>query len=796
MDHHCLRTFLVGDTAGVERPATELVVEAERQADQSSGFPDPPPPPIAANPTPGRPLRGLGSTIGSPLHHLAEMVRNIPTRGEANEASAQAATELEAQAGVVDGRSGRTRDRVARRLRLPAHLRGLGADHRSLHLARAAQVAAVAPHRSARCRTARSLPAGPPRKQAVGVLVGHTHFDHAVDAPAIARRDGCNSYGSESLLRLMALHGLAEQTVVVEPYATYELGPFEVSFTPSRHSKLILGARVPFDGELTCDHLDGLTPGAYRAARSGESRSGSRARRSTTRAAPTCSTTRCGRRRRRRHLPRRGGGPQLHRPLLGEDPAELDPELIVPTHYDDFFVPLGEGRSRSPTSAWPSSRVRSAPSAATPGSPHCPGSAATAAADRRAGIGASARIYGAMVTFSQGGNLGVGLSRSRPFCPVRRRDALSFLAPTPLPAGCSSSTNSIAPISLSRQQMRAAISPRCRCRSRTRAPTAQVARRSRTRAPPPQQAQHRPASPTSSKVASRPTSPPPGRPTGPAPRHPASASSSRDALKKPAVFPQLDQRQALRRDPRRRLLHLLGERRPLQAPQRAVHGRPLRPRSRRQLCELADLHPGLRQRQGPVRRLEREEGRLVQKAGPGRKHQLRLRGGRHGPQQRRTFRSRTRRLDRLRLQRAAGAVGATRLSAIRSTSSNTEYMWQCQDRFGGRDPGYRRPGPRADRDRLRHEERRQRRRLGDQRRTASSTRSPASATAGLTNHLYGPRFDKKADRMRKAAGRVKFRHQTASGIQAGIPAADLCTFPARAAPATQQGSPTKQGETS
>ncbi len=96
------------------------------------------------------------------------------------------------------------------------------------------------------------------------MLVGHTHFDHAVDAPAIARRFGCKAYGSDSLLRLMDLHGLAEQTVEVEPYRTYELGPFEVSFTPSVHSKLLLGLAVPYDGDLTCEHLDALTPGAYR----------------------------------------------------------------------------------------------------------------------------------------------------------------------------------------------------------------------------------------------------------------------------------------------------------------------------------------------------------------------------------------------------------------------------------------------------------------------------------------------------------------------------------------------------
>ncbi len=98
----------------------------------------------------------------------------------------------------------------------------------------------------------------------VGVLVGHTHFDHAVDAPAIAGRFGCDAYGSRSLVNLMALHGLAGQAVEVEPYRTYELGPFEVSFTPSVHSKLLLGLAVPYDGELSCEHLDSLSPGAYR----------------------------------------------------------------------------------------------------------------------------------------------------------------------------------------------------------------------------------------------------------------------------------------------------------------------------------------------------------------------------------------------------------------------------------------------------------------------------------------------------------------------------------------------------
>jgi hypothetical protein len=123
--------------------------------------------------------------------------------------------------------------------------------------------------------------------ETVGVLVGHTHFDHAVDAPAIARHFGCRAYGSRSLVNLMGLHGLAQQAVEVQPYRTYELGPFRVGFTPSVHSKLLLGLAVPYDGELSCETLDGLCPGAYRCGQVWGSRSRSPGCASTTRAAPT-----------------------------------------------------------------------------------------------------------------------------------------------------------------------------------------------------------------------------------------------------------------------------------------------------------------------------------------------------------------------------------------------------------------------------------------------------------------------------------------------------------------------------
>jgi L-ascorbate metabolism protein UlaG (beta-lactamase superfamily) len=98
----------------------------------------------------------------------------------------------------------------------------------------------------------------------VGILVGHTHFDHAIDVPELSRALDAPAFGSSSLVRLMTLYGLRERAVEVQPGRAYELGPFTVRFIPSLHSKLLLGYKVPFDGALTCDHLDGLCPSAYR----------------------------------------------------------------------------------------------------------------------------------------------------------------------------------------------------------------------------------------------------------------------------------------------------------------------------------------------------------------------------------------------------------------------------------------------------------------------------------------------------------------------------------------------------
>jgi L-ascorbate metabolism protein UlaG (beta-lactamase superfamily) len=179
-----------------------------------------------------------------------------------------------------------------------------------------------------------------PHGEVAGILVGHTHWDHAVDAPAIAARYRVNAYGSASLAHLMRLHGLGELAVEVVPGRAYELGPFTARFIRSRHSKLLFGRKVLFDGELTCEHLDRLSPAAYKCGQVWGI-----------------------------HIRVAGmdiyhqGSADLDDEELGELPVDvflagvagrnftpdywsrvlprLDPRFVVPTHYDNFFTPLG-----------------------------------------------------------------------------------------------------------------------------------------------------------------------------------------------------------------------------------------------------------------------------------------------------------------------------------------------------------------------------------------------------------------------------------------------------------------------
>lgn len=279
--------------------------------------------------------RSIGP-VPHPLRHVAEIARSAATRGRRRREDAAALSELE---GVG--------------LALPEGLKiewlgvsgyRLSCEGRDLYID--PYVSRVPLSSLLRRRTALPDVAAldaflPPRGEAVGVLVGHTHFDHAIDAPEVARRFGCMAYGSASLVRLMALHGLADRAVEAAPYRTYELGPFEVSFVPSQHSRLLLGMAVPYSGELTCEHLDGLSPSRYRCGQVWGIHI----------AVAGVTLYHQGSADLVDDAIRHGGVDYFLAGVAGRNFTErywerilprLDPAVVVPTHYDDFFRPLDE----------------------------------------------------------------------------------------------------------------------------------------------------------------------------------------------------------------------------------------------------------------------------------------------------------------------------------------------------------------------------------------------------------------------------------------------------------------------
>jgi L-ascorbate metabolism protein UlaG (beta-lactamase superfamily) len=108
----------------------------------------------------------------------------------------------------------------------------------------------IAPLQTDREAVQRHLP------RADAIVVGHTHFDHALDVPYVAQTTGARVFGSRSAAALCVANGVPSDRVeVVERDAgsqpvEREVGPFALRFVPSAHSRLLAG-RVPFPGEIS-----------------------------------------------------------------------------------------------------------------------------------------------------------------------------------------------------------------------------------------------------------------------------------------------------------------------------------------------------------------------------------------------------------------------------------------------------------------------------------------------------------------------------------------------------------------
>lgn len=175
--------------------------------------------------------------------------------------------------------------------------------------------------------------------RADAVLVGHTHFDHALDVAALCAMHGCPAYGSTSLQRLLRLHRLGQLARVPTPHCPLSLGPFKVTFVPSKHSPLLLGLAVPYAGEFTCEHLDQLRGRDYRcgdvfgihvevAGVSFYHQGSAELLEDQIRLRPVNYLLMC--------IAGRAFSPDY----LRRSVRALDPEVIIAHHHDNFFLPV------------------------------------------------------------------------------------------------------------------------------------------------------------------------------------------------------------------------------------------------------------------------------------------------------------------------------------------------------------------------------------------------------------------------------------------------------------------------
>ena len=176
------------------------------------------------------------------------------------------------------------------------------------------------------------------------VVCGHSHYDHLLDAPTIARVTGAKLVGSATTCAFGRASGLAESQLVEVPPSgrTVSLGDLTVRFVPSVHGRIFFG-RVPFPGEVS--HVPSLPVRARDYRMGGAFGLLVRAKDGTTvyhnGSADLVDAELGG-----EHadvLLVGLAGRQATRDYVGRLTRALRPKLIVPTHHDAFFAPLDRG---------------------------------------------------------------------------------------------------------------------------------------------------------------------------------------------------------------------------------------------------------------------------------------------------------------------------------------------------------------------------------------------------------------------------------------------------------------------
>jgi L-ascorbate metabolism protein UlaG (beta-lactamase superfamily) len=183
-------------------------------------------------------------------------------------------------------------------------------------------------------------------------LVGHSHYDHLGDVPWLAARSGGRVVGSATTAAIARGYGLAEDRVLIAGLGeTVDAGDFEVRVFASEHAKVFLG-RVPLEGELTVPpeapiHANSFVLGDARGYLVTERSSGLRVVLLSSAGRNVAALEELG----------RAVAPVdlLLPATLGRDDdyardlvRTLRPRLVMPHHFDDFFVPIDDPDAADP----------------------------------------------------------------------------------------------------------------------------------------------------------------------------------------------------------------------------------------------------------------------------------------------------------------------------------------------------------------------------------------------------------------------------------------------------------------
>jgi len=96
------------------------------------------------------------------------------------------------------------------------------------------------------------------------IFVGHSHYDHLVDVPLVARLTGCPVFGSQSTANVLRSSGIPEDRIhVLQGGENLDLDGYAVDVIPSEHGKSPFFG-VPFPGEIPPDPRLPMRANRYR----------------------------------------------------------------------------------------------------------------------------------------------------------------------------------------------------------------------------------------------------------------------------------------------------------------------------------------------------------------------------------------------------------------------------------------------------------------------------------------------------------------------------------------------------